>query len=76
MNLQTWEDHSIKVEEVYYKILEYKRLLDAKILLILPKKIQDTKLEFRYKSFMSANGKAPEIMPGGKEGAIGEETSI
>ena len=60
---------------VYYKILEYKRLLDAKILLILPKKIQDTKLEFRYKSFMSANGKAPEIMPGGKEGAIGEETS-
>ena len=29
----------------------------------------------KYKDIMSASGKAPEIMPGGTEGAIGETTS-
>ena len=37
---------------------------------------KDKKLENRYKSMMSANNKVPEIMPGGREGAIGETTSV
>ena len=61
-------------ELIRYKILELKRLLEAKILLILPKSIQDNKLEKRYKSIMSANGTAPELMPGGDEAAIGDST--
>ena len=51
-----------------------KRLLEAKLLLILPKSIQDNKLERRYKNIMSANGSAPELMPGGDEAAIGDST--
>ena len=42
---------------------------------MLPKNIKDKKLEKKYKDIMSASGKAPEIMPGGTEGAIGETTS-
>ena len=57
-------------ELVRYKILEFKRLMEAKILLMLPKSIQDQKLEKRYKAIMSVNGKAPELMPGGDEAAI------
>ena len=60
---------------IYYKILEKKRLLEARLLSILPKGIKDKKLEKKYKDIMSASGKAPEIMPGGSEGAIGETTS-
>ena len=60
---------------IYYKILEKKRLLDARFLSMLPKNMKDKKLEKKYKDIMSANGKAPEIMPGGAEGAIGETTS-
>ena len=59
-------------ELVRYKILEFKRLMEAKILLMLPKSIQDQKLEKRYKAIMSVNGKAPELMPGGDEAAIGD----
>ena len=61
---------------IYYKFIEYKRLLEAKILLILPKNIQDKKLEKKYKDIMLASGKVPEIMPGSTEGAIGETTSV
>ena len=61
---------------IYYKFIEYKRLLEAKILLILPKSIQDKKLEKKYKDIMLASGKVPEIMPGSTEGAIGETTSV
>jgi hypothetical protein len=43
---------------------------------MLPNSIKDKKLENRYKSMMSANNKVPEIMPGGREGAIGETTSV
>ena len=60
---------------IYYKILEKKRLLEARFLSMLPKSIKDKKLEKKYKDIMSASGKAPEIMPGGTEGAIGETTS-
>ena len=60
---------------IYYKILEKKRLIEARILSVLPKNMKDKKLEKKYKDIMSANGKAPEIMPGGEEGAIGETTS-
>ena len=60
---------------IYYKILEKKRLLEAKFLSMLPKNMKDKKLEKKYKDIMSASGKAPEIMPGGTEGAIGETTS-
>tara|TARA_Y100001936_G_scaffold223131_1_gene239646 strand:+ start:208 stop:2163 length:1956 start_codon:yes stop_codon:yes gene_type:complete len=60
---------------IYYKILEKKRLIEARILSALPKNMKDKKLEKKYKDIMSANGKAPEIMPGGEEGAIGETTS-
>ena len=60
---------------IYYKILEKKRLLEARFLSMLPKNIKDKKLEKKYKDIMSASGKAPEIMPGGTEGAIGETTS-
>ncbi|MDB3955636.1 FAD-binding protein [Alphaproteobacteria bacterium] len=61
---------------IYYKFLEMKRLLEAKIFSMLPNSIKDKKLENRYKSMMSANNKVPEIMPGGREGAIGETTSV
>ena len=61
---------------IYYKILEKKRLLEARILSMLPKRMKDKKLEKRYKDIMSASGKAPEIMPGGTDGAIGETTSV
>ena len=60
---------------IYYKILEKKRLLEARILAMLPRSIKDKKLEKKYKDIMSENGKAPEIMPGGEDGAIGETTS-
>jgi len=59
---------------INYKLMELKRLLEAKFLLMLPESIQDRKLEKRYKNIMSATGKAPEIMPGGTDGAIGEKT--
>lgn len=61
---------------IYYKILEKKRLLEAKILSMLPNSLKDKKLEKRYKDIMSTSGNAPEIMPGGSEGAIGETTSV
>ncbi len=60
---------------IYYKVLEKKRLLEARFLSMLPKKIKDKKLEKKYKDIMAASGKAPEIMPGGTDGAIGETTS-
>ncbi len=59
-----------------YKILEFKRLVEAKVLLMLPKSIQDNKLEKRYKSIMSMNGKAPELMPGGDEAAVGDSSRL
>jgi succinate dehydrogenase/fumarate reductase flavoprotein subunit len=61
---------------IYYKFLEKKRLLEAKIFSMLPNSIKDKKLEKRYKSIMSASSHAPEIMPGGRDGAIGETTSV
>ena len=60
---------------IYYKFLEKKRLLEAKIFSMLPNSIKDKMLENRYKSMMSASNKIPEIMPGGRDGAIGETTS-
>jgi succinate dehydrogenase/fumarate reductase flavoprotein subunit len=60
---------------IYYKFLEKKRLLEAKIFSMLPNSIKDKMLENRYKSMMSASNKAREIMPGGRDGAIGETTS-
>ena len=50
-------------------------MFEARILSVLPKSMKDKKLEKKYKDIMSASGKAPEIMPGGTDGAIGETTS-
>ena len=69
-------DRTPIINLIYYKFLEKKRLLEAKIFSMLPNSIKDKKLENRYKSMMSANNKVPEIMPGGREGAIGETTSV
>ena len=63
-------------ELIYYKIHEFKRLVEAKILLMLPKSIQDNKLEKRYKTIMSDSGVAPELMPGGDDAAIGDSSGV
>ena len=61
---------------IYYKLLEYKRILEAKALLLMPKGVQDRTLEKKYKAIMGVSGKAPEVMPGGVEGALGESTQL
>ncbi len=59
---------------VSYKMQENWRKLQVKMLLMMPKGMQDKKLEKRYRAIMGASGKAPEIVPGGAEGAVGEAT--
>ena len=59
-----------------YKIEEYKRLFQSKILTLMPSKMRDRKLEKIYKKIMGAGGKAQEIMPGAVEGAVGESTKV
>ncbi|NNF77915.1 MAG: FAD-binding protein, partial [Rhizobiales bacterium] len=59
---------------ISYKIQENWRKAQIKLLRILPAGIQDKKLEARYRAIMGASGAAPEIIPGGADGAIGEAT--
>ena len=61
---------------ISYKIIEYKRLFQAKILALTPSTMRDRKLEKIYKNIMGNTGKAPEVMPGAAEGAIGESTQV
>ena len=61
---------------ISYKIIEYKRLFQAKILALTPSTMRDRKLEKIYKKIMGNTGKAPEVMPGAAEGAIGESTQV
>ncbi len=57
---------------IFYKMQEKKRLMQARILRWLPKKIQDRTLMKRYQAIMDANGQVAELMPGAPEGAIAE----
>ncbi len=59
---------------ISYKLQENWRKAQIKLLRILPAGIQDKKLEARYRAIMGASGSAPEIIPGGADGAIGEAT--
>lgn len=59
---------------VSYKLQENWRKAQIKFLRLLPTRIQDKKLEARYRAIMGASGKAPEVFPGSTEGAIGEAT--
>ena len=61
---------------IFYKIIEYKRLFQAKILALTPSTMRDRKLEKIYKKIMGNTGKAPEVMPGVAEGAVGESTQV
>jgi len=38
--------------------------------------MRDRKLEKIYKKIMGTSGKAPEVMPGAVEGAVGESTQV
>lgn len=40
----------------------------------MPAGLQDKKLEERYVAIMGKSGTAPEIIPGGADGAVGEAT--
>jgi succinate dehydrogenase/fumarate reductase flavoprotein subunit len=57
-----------------YKVKENWRRAQIKLLRILPANIQDKRLEKRYRAIMGASGGAPEVVPGGVDGAIGEAT--
>ena len=41
---------------------------------LMPEGARDRKLEERYIAIMGKSGAAPEIIPGGPDGAIGEAT--
>ena len=57
-----------------YKAQENWRKAQIKMLRMMPPGMQDKQLEKRYRAIMGAGGSAPEIVPGGAEGAIGEAT--
>ncbi|MCP5083002.1 MAG: FAD-binding protein [Alphaproteobacteria bacterium] len=59
---------------ISYKIQENWRKVQVKLLRILPAGLQDKRLEARYRAIMGASGGAPEVIPGGPDGAIGEAT--
>jgi succinate dehydrogenase/fumarate reductase flavoprotein subunit len=59
---------------IAYKIEDAKRKAQVKFLRALPAGMQDRKLEKKYISIMGPSGAAPEIMPGGTDGAIAEAT--
>ena len=58
---------------ISYKIQEYKRLAQAKILRHMPKGMQDRKVEKLYQAILGKDGKVPEVAPGSIS-AIGERT--
>ena len=55
-----------------YKTQEGLKIFRAKCLRLMPTSMLDERLEQKYKSIMGSSGVAPEIMPGGAEGAVGE----
>jgi len=57
---------------IAHKIQDNKRKLQVKLLRMMPSSMQDKRLEKRYVAIMGAGGSAPEIAPGGVEGAIAE----
>jgi len=57
-----------------YKLQENWRKVQVKMLRLMPPGMQDKQLEKRYRAIMGGGGSAPEIVPGGAEGAIGEAT--
>ena len=59
---------------VAYKVQENWRKVQVKMLRLMPPGMQDKQLEKRYRAIMGGGGSAPEIVPGGAEGAIGEAT--
>lgn len=59
---------------ISYKLQENWRKAQVKLLRMLPAGLQDKKLEARYRAIMGASGRAPEVIPGSTEGAIGEAT--
>jgi succinate dehydrogenase / fumarate reductase, flavoprotein subunit len=59
---------------VAYKLQDAKRKAQVKLLRALPSDMQDRQLEKKYIAIMGVAGAAPEIMPGGTDGAIAEAT--
>ncbi|MDA0662480.1 MAG: FAD-binding protein [Proteobacteria bacterium] len=59
---------------VSYKLQDAKRKAQVKFLRALPAGMQDRQLEKKYIAIMGVAGAAPEIMPGGTDGAIAETT--
>ena len=59
---------------VAYKLQENWRRAQVKMLRLMPAGLQDRQLEKRYRAIMGASGAAPEVVPGGADGAIGEAT--
>ncbi len=59
---------------IAYKAQENWRKVQIKMLRMLPSAMQDKQLEKRYQAIMGVGGPAPEIMPGGVDGAIAEAT--
>ena len=59
---------------VAYKLQEARRKAQVKFLRALPAGMQDRQLEKKYHAIMGPAGPAPEITPGGVDGAIAEAT--
>lgn len=57
-----------------YKYQDAKRKAQVKFLRALPAGMQDRQLEKKYIAIMGQAGAAPEVMPGGTDGAIAEAT--
>jgi succinate dehydrogenase / fumarate reductase flavoprotein subunit len=57
-----------------YKIREHKRLAQAKMLRLMPKGMQDRKLEKLYQAILGKAGQVPEVAPDSAKNAIGERT--
>ncbi|HJM91453.1 MAG: FAD-binding protein [Alphaproteobacteria bacterium] len=59
---------------ISYKIREHKRLAQAKMLRLMPKGMQDRKLEKLYQAILGKAGQVPEVAPDSAKNAIGERT--
>jgi len=61
---------------VSYKYQDAKRKAQVKFLRALPAGMQDRQLEKKYIAIMGPAGAAPEVMPGGTDGAIAEAARV
>ena len=59
---------------VSYKVKDAWRKAQIKALRLMPAGMQDRNLEKKYLAIMGASGNAPEVYPGGADGAIAEAT--